>query len=106
VRHVYLYMETTQPHKKSQQSCSSCHAQTPEHKMSCVATKTHLSIPAVETQYKNKAKCLSCQDIIESQHRHDYISCFCGAISIDGGNEYWKQSGIEEDFQRIYEPLK
>lgn len=37
---------------------------------------------------KNRAKCKLCGDIIESIHRHDMISCRCGEISIDGGNDY------------------
>lgn len=26
--------------------------------------------------------------MIESKHRHDYITCSCGEISVDGGNDY------------------
>ena len=40
----------------------------------------------------NKAKCLSCGDIIESKHVHDYKTCKCGKISVDGGLEYLKRS--------------
>lgn len=25
----------------------------------------------------NKAKCLNCNDIIESTHRHDFVACSC-----------------------------
>lgn len=39
---------------------------------------------------KNRAKCNLCKSIIESFHRHDYVSCKCGEISIDGGDEYYK----------------
>lgn len=35
-----------------------------------------------------KAKCRLCSDVIESKHRHEYITCSCGEISIDGGKEY------------------
>ncbi len=45
----------------------------------------------------NKAKCLKCDDIIESRHRHDYVSCSCGAIAVDGGTEYLKRTGNPED---------
>lgn len=38
----------------------------------------------------NTAKCAQCYDIIESKHRHDYVTCHCGAISLDGGNDYWR----------------
>jgi hypothetical protein len=36
---------------------------------------------------KNRAKCKLCNDIIESFHRSDMVSCKCGEISIDGGAE-------------------
>jgi hypothetical protein len=37
---------------------------------------------------RNIAQCRKCQDIIESKHRHDFVSCKCGAIFIDGGQDY------------------
>lgn len=37
---------------------------------------------------RNRAKCRLCQEIIESLHRHDYVSCACGEISVDGGLDY------------------
>ena len=37
---------------------------------------------------KNRAKCKLCQETIESTHHHDYVTCKCGEISIDGGNDY------------------
>ena len=48
----------------------------------------------VEEEYKyrkpifNGVKCLECFDIIESWHVHDFKSCKCGNISVDGGLEY------------------
>ena len=41
---------------------------------------------------KNSAQCLKCADIIESTHRHDYVQCSCGNISVDGGLDYLKRS--------------
>lgn len=41
---------------------------------------------------RNRAKCLICGDVIESASRHDYVSCSCGAISVDGGTDYLKRS--------------
>jgi Zn finger protein HypA/HybF involved in hydrogenase expression len=41
---------------------------------------------------KNKAKCRKCNDIIESKHRHDFVTCKCGAISVDGGTDYIRRS--------------
>jgi hypothetical protein len=40
----------------------------------------------------NKCKCALCGDIIESKHRHDFVSCSCGEISTDGGKDYFHRS--------------
>ena len=37
---------------------------------------------------KNRAKCKHCGTIIESKSKYDRVSCVCGEISIDGGDEY------------------
>jgi len=50
---------------------------------------------------RNRAKCQRCDDVIESTHRHDFKMCSCGAISVDGGSDYWKGSGRPEDFMRL-----
>ena len=54
-------------------------------------------------EYKNKARCLKCKDEIESKHVHDFVSCLCGAIFVDGGNSYWRYGGDMEYFERIKE---
>ena len=41
----------------------------------------------------NKAQCKICKSIIESFHVHDFKTCDCGAISVDGGSEYFRFSG-------------
>ena len=45
----------------------------------------------------NKAKCLICEDIIESRHRHDYVTCKCGNICVDGGRDYLRRGAREMD---------
>lgn len=50
---------------------------------------------------KNRAKCRKCGDVIESKHRHDWVSCSCKAIYIDGGQSYWRAGGDPENFIRI-----
>lgn len=40
----------------------------------------------------NKIKCLNCNDIIESTHVHDFKTCRCKSVSVDGGKEYMKRS--------------
>lgn len=42
---------------------------------------------------RNSAKCAVCHDEIESKHRHDFVSCKCGAIYVDGGHEYLRRVG-------------
>ena len=37
---------------------------------------------------RNRAKCKLCNEIIESTMRNDYVSCKCGEIAVDGGQEY------------------
>ena len=37
-------------------------------------------------------RCLSCGDIIESTHGHDYKVCRCGNVAVDGGRDYLKRS--------------
>ena len=34
---------------------------------------------------KNAVRCNICGDIIESQSVHDFKTCSCGAVSVDGG---------------------
>jgi DNA-directed RNA polymerase subunit RPC12/RpoP len=42
---------------------------------------------------RNRCKCLACGDIIESMHRHDFVTCKCGAIFTDGGTDYVRRGG-------------
>lgn len=41
---------------------------------------------------RNSAKCRICLEEIESKHRHDFVTCKCGEISVDGGKDYFKRS--------------
>ena len=46
-----------------------------------------------------KIKCLNCNDIIKSEHRHDLVSCKCNNCYIDGGQDYLHFGG--NDFNKI-----
>ena len=46
----------------------------------------------------NKIKCKKRGDIIESKSTNDYKRCSCGAVAIDGGKDYLKRIGKEEDY--------
>jgi len=41
---------------------------------------------------RNRIQCLLCNEIIESKFTHDYQTCSCGNVSVDGGQEYCKVS--------------
>ena len=42
---------------------------------------------------ENTVVCLSCGDKIVSKHRHDFVTCTCGAVSVDGGQSYLRRVG-------------
>lgn len=46
----------------------------------------------------NSATCRKCKDFIFSRHVHDFVTCKCGAISVDGGQEYIRRVGDHADF--------
>lgn len=53
---------------------------------------------------RNRAKCKLCNSIIESFHSHDYVSCDCDEISVDGGSDFMRASAKNwENFIRIDE---
>ena len=52
---------------------------------------------------KNKAQCRKCDDIIEYKYTHDFKSCKCGAIFVDGGKEYIRRGGEFEDIIELSE---
>lgn len=41
----------------------------------------------------NAARCFECGTYLESKHRHDFVTCECGKVSIDGGLDYVKVCG-------------
>jgi len=49
----------------------------------------------------NQAQCLSCGDSIFSMHRHDFVTCACGAISVDGGQAYLRRIGDLNNFKEL-----
>ena len=49
----------------------------------------------------NKIKCKKCRDIIESKSANDYKKCSCGAVAVDGGKDYLKRIGQEEDYEEL-----
>ena len=50
---------------------------------------------------ENAARCKKCGDYVRSNHRHDFRSCSCGAVSVDGGSWYARRLGCLEDYEDI-----
>lgn len=40
---------------------------------------------------RNAIKCNTCGDIIESVYTHDFKTCSCGRVSVDGGHDYLRR---------------
>jgi hypothetical protein len=48
----------------------------------------------------NSVKCLDCEEVLVSRHRHDYVTCSCPNNAMaDGGNEYGRYGAM--DINRI-----
>lgn len=64
-----------------------------------------ITYPSMYSKLKaNKAKCLICGDVIESKTIHDFVTCTCGNLSVDGGKEYCKRSVMEiEKYEELSE---
>ena len=45
---------------------------------------------------RNAIQCKHCCDVIESKSLHDFVTCSCGACSVDGGHEYLRRCCITE----------
>jgi hypothetical protein len=52
----------------------------------------------------NKIRCLTCGEIIKSTYRHDFVTCKCGAVSVDGGLDYLRRC-FKNDPETDYEEL-
>lgn len=42
--------------------------------------------------YINAATCKLCGDYIRSKNRHDFVTCKCGNVSVDGGSWYARRA--------------
>ncbi len=47
----------------------------------------------------NQVECLRCNDQPWSGGRHDFRYCKCGAVAVDGGQDYLKRTGAREDWK-------
>lgn len=44
----------------------------------------------------NAARCLDCGVVIYSRFRHDYKTCECGNVMVDGGASYRRRGWLDE----------
>jgi len=51
---------------------------------------------------RNAAQFRQCGDVIESEFRHEYKWCKCGAIAVDGGKDYLRRAA-RDDFADLIE---
>ncbi len=64
-----------------------------------------------ENILRNAVKCNICGDVIESKNCHDFQTCSCGYISVDGGHNYLRRcvnsrSGRFDDYTEMSISLK
>lgn len=50
---------------------------------------------------ENRVVCHTCGEDIFSKNRHDFVTCTCGAISVDGGQEYLRRVGAIHNFTEL-----
>lgn len=67
---------------------------------------TALTIEVSMKIKRNAAKCLKCNDVIESVHVHDFKFCQCQAIFVDGGKSYIRRGGNPMDLEDLTEYVK
>lgn len=50
----------------------------------------------------NRATCLLCGTIVTSKTTHDFVSCKCGSLSVDGGQYYTRRLfKSRDDFKEL-----
>jgi Zn finger protein HypA/HybF involved in hydrogenase expression len=50
---------------------------------------------------RNAARCKKCGDVIESTDRHEFVTCTCKSISVDGGLAYLRR--VASDWELVEE---
>ena len=49
----------------------------------------------------NKIRYKKCGEEIESTYTHDFRSCKCGACAVDGGHDYLRRCGDQNDWEEL-----
>ena len=50
---------------------------------------------------ENAARCKKCGEYVRSNHQHDFVSCACGSVHVDGGSWYARRLGNPDDYEDI-----
>ena len=55
----------------------------------------------------NRARCNSCNDIVESKHRWHIRTCYCGSLNIFGGRYHLERSSDQPwtEMSEFWEPV-
>ena len=56
-------------------------------------------------KFRNGGTCKLCNTTIESKHVHDFVTCKCGAFSVDGGSDYHRMVFSGDVTFKDFEPL-
>lgn len=51
-----------------------------------------------------KIRCKKCRDVVYSLYRHDFVTCKCGAVSLDGGFDYTRTIGESKNILEVKRP--
>lgn len=49
----------------------------------------------------NEIKCKKCDDVKESKNTNDYKKWSCAVVAVDGGKDYLKRIGNEENYEEL-----
>lgn len=50
---------------------------------------------------RNAIRCKLCGNVIQSNYRHEFVSCSCGACSVDGGLDYARRCGDQTNWEEL-----
>ena len=60
-------------------------------------------LPPARKIIRNAIRCNHCGDVIESTYRHNFVTCSCGRVSVDGGHDYLRRCGDRSDYTDLSE---
>lgn len=51
--------------------------------------------------FVNAIRCKKCNSIIKSRTIHDFVSCGCQAVAVDGGVDYLRRIGDIDEYEEL-----